>query len=257
MKKLIEKNLNLKNLSRIRISENRNLVDGLRLNRNERVDVWPDHLLENIFNSKPSWFLSIYPDLTTIYQKISDHINIDVSKILITSGIDGAIKTIWEVATEPGEMVCVPGPTYAMYYVYSKIYQTNLVEIQYEHDTRTLNWSHLNELIEQKPAILFIPNPNQPIEDTLNIKQIIEIAEKTEKNQTLLVLDEAYYLFGADTAMQLIDQYDNLVIMRTFSKGFGVPAIRLGYMVTNQKNMDIFSKTRFVHQLYSPPFIPL
>ena len=135
-----------------------------------------------------------------------------------------------------------------MYYVYSRLFQTQLTEIQYSPETLKLDWEQLNDFIDTKPVMLFLPNPNQPIEDALSKDQIATIAERALKNNTLFVVDEAYFMFGSQTALDLIDQYENLVVLRTFSKGFGVPAIRLGYMVSNQDNMSILSKIRLAHE---------
>lgn len=238
----------LGDIQRIRIPENRNLEEGLRLNRNERVDVWPKDLLAKIFADKPAYFLSIYPDSSGLYKKLSNHIGIDESKIMLTSGMDGGIKILWEIMTEPGDHVGVPGPTYAMYYVYSRIFQTKLTQLDYIPETLKLNWKQLNEFIDSKPIMLFIPNPNQPIEDPLSVDQVADIAERTRQNNTLFVIDEAYYMFGSETAIHLIDEYENLVVLRTFSKGFGVPSIRLGYMVSNEENMNVLTKTRSAHE---------
>ena len=158
------------------------------------------------------------------------------------------MKTLWEISTETGDLVGVPGPTYAMYYVYNKLFCTNLSEINYNVEDRKLDWDQLNNFLDLKPSIFFLPNPNQPIEDTLSIDKLEDLAKKTSKNNTLFVVDEAYYYFGADTAMRLVNDYDNVVVMRTFSKGFGAPSIRLGYMVSNNDNMEYFSKTRFAHE---------
>jgi histidinol-phosphate aminotransferase len=238
----------LREIDRIRIPEDRNLSEGLRLNRNERVENWGGALLVEIFSGQPDWFLSTYPDSSLLYEKLCKRIGVDESQILITSGIDGAIKTLFEIVTKPGDQVGVPGPTYAMYYVYSKIFGTELCEIPYKPDTLKLDRIFLQKFIATKPAILFLPNPNQPIEDTLTHGEIADLAYSTRKNNTLLVVDEAYFLFGAETAIDLIDEFDNLVVMRTFSKGFGVPAIRLGYMVSNEENMRTLAKTRFAHE---------
>jgi len=237
----------LKEIQRVRIPEDRDLNNGLRLNRNEKVDIWPEGFLKNIFSQKPDNFLSIYPDFSDLYRKISEHIDVDESKILVTSGIDGAMKTLWEIVTQPGDMIGVPGPTYAMYYVYSRMFQTELTVIPYLK-SRKLDLNKLNDFLDLRPSIFFLPNPNQPIEDTLSIEQINDLTKKAKLNNTLFVVDEAYYYFGADTAMQLIDEHDNLIVMRTFSKGFGVPSIRLGYMVSCEENMEYFSKTRLAHE---------
>ena len=67
------------------------------------------------------------------------------------------------------------------------------------------------DFLGSKPRIFFLPNPNQPIEDTLTIDQIDHLAKTTMGNDTLLVIDEAYYYFGADSAKQLIEQYPNII----------------------------------------------
>jgi histidinol-phosphate aminotransferase len=237
----------LKEIQRVRIPEDRDLNNGLRLNRNEKVDIWPEGFLKNIFSQKPDNFLSIYPDFSNLYQKISEHIDVDESKILVTSGIDGAMKTLWEIVTQPGDRIGVPGPTYAMYYVYNRIFKTELSEIPYLK-SRKLDFKKLNDFLDLKPSIFFLPNPNQPIEDTLLIEKINDLTKKAKLNNTLFVVDEAYYYFGADSAMPLVDEHDNLIVMRTFSKGFGAPSIRLGYMVSCEENMEFFSKTRFAHE---------
>ena len=242
------KNQHLLNLKRNRIPEDRNLTEGLRLNRNEKVDVWPKDFLMKVFEEKPDYFLSIYPDLTPLYKKISNFCSLKEENILVTSGIDGALKTIWEVSTKKSDKVGVLGPTYAMYSVYSKIFQTSLTEITYDPETLRLKWNDLINFIQLKPKVVFIPNPNQPIEDNLDLNKIEELTKKAKDSGTLIVIDEAYFLFGADTAIDLVNNYDNLVVTRTFSKGFGVPSIRTGFIASNEENMNIFSKTRFAHE---------
>ena len=244
----IKKNAHLRNIKRIQIPEDRDLENGLRLNRNEKVENWGSEIVRDIFNNKPDWFLSTYPDSSNLYEKLSKHIEVDESKIMLTSGMDSGIKTLFEIMTDPGDHIGVVGPTYAMYYVYSKLFQTELTEIQYSPETLKLDWKQLNDFIDSKPVMLFLPNPNQPVEDTLTLGQISKIADKTAKNNTLLVIDEAYYMFGCQSAIELIDEFENLVVLRTFSKGFGVPSIRLGFMVSNEDNMEVLSKTRFAHE---------
>lgn len=243
-----KRNRHLEAVSRIRIPENRELDDCLRMNRNERVAGWHENFLRDVFDSKPDYFLSVYPDNDSLYSKLSSYLGVETNQISLSSGMDGAFKAIWETVTEPGDRVGVLGPTYAMYYVYSKIFDTELTQIGYNPDTLKLNWDELNNFIDSGPDILFIPNPNQPVEDPLSKEQISEIATRCNQHGTLLVIDEAYYMFGCDTAVGLINDHDNLVVLRTFSKGFGVPGIRLGFMVSNTENIDQLSKTRFAHE---------
>ena len=185
--------------------------------------------------------------METTYKNISELIKIDSEKILITSGIDGGIKTILEICTSANDLVELLAPTYAMYKVYANIFQLKLKEIEYTDELKT-NFEKIYEFLEEKPKILFIPNPNQPIEDTLTINQIRKIAEVAEKKGCLVVVDEAYHYFGADSSLSLIDEFENIIVARTFSKAFGVPSIRLGFLAANLSNMRKLSKTRLARE---------
>ncbi len=237
----------LRNISRIRVAEGRNLDNGLRLDRNERVDSWGNEFLINIFKEKPDYFLSIYPELDTLYKKISSFHNVSEENLLLTSGIDGGIKTIFEILTSPKDTVGVVSPTYAMYMVYSNLFNTSLFEIEYLKNLE-FNFKQFELFLDQNPKVFFLPNPNQPIESCFSLKELRNFAQKTLEKKCLFFIDEAYYFFGAESSIELINEFPNVVVARTFSKGFGVPSIRLGYLISSKENMEVLSKTRFAHE---------
>ncbi len=162
-------------------------------------------------------------------------------------GIDGGIKTLLEILTEPGDTIGVASPTYLMYMVYAKLFQLNFAEIKYKEDF-SFNFEDFDSFLASKPKIFFLPNPNQPIESAFSKEQLRDFARKTLAAGCLFVIDEAYHMFGCESGIQLIDEFENVVVVRTFSKGFGVPSIRLGYMISSKENMNILSKTRFAHE---------
>lgn len=237
----------LSRIDRIRVSEGRDLANGLRLDRNERVDAWPKDLLAKIFAEKPDYFLSVYPESTSLYKKLAAFHGVSEAELLLTSGIDGGLKTLFEIMTEPGDLVGVVAPTYAMYKVYARLFQVTLHEVEY---TGQLQFDHdgFDKFLAQKPTMFFLPNPNQPIESAFNRAQLEEFARKTLAKNCLFVIDEAYHMFGCESGVDLIRKYENVVVTRTFSKGFGVPSIRLGYLISNPANMNVLSKTRFAHE---------
>jgi histidinol-phosphate aminotransferase len=243
----IQRKVYLNKIARIRVSEGRDLDRGLRLDRNEKVDVWPKQMLATIFSNKPDWFLSVYPESTRLYQKLARFHGVEDSELLLTSGIDGGLKTLYEIMTEPGDLIGVVTPTYAMYQVYARLFQLQLEEIVCTADLQ-FNHRQFEELLERRPTIFFLPNPNQPIETCFDVAQLEEMACRTLASNCLFVIDEAYHMFGSASGVPLIRKYENVVIARTFSKGFGVPSIRLGYLISNSENMDVLSKTRFAHE---------
>ena len=185
-----------------------------------------------------------------MYKKIANFNSIKESQILITSGIDGGIQNLISVLTNAGDVIGVFSPTYAMYEVYSKIFQVECFQIKYSENYK-LNLNDLDKFFEINPKILFVPNPNQPIESSLDLKELTSLAKRCKEKNCFLVLDEAYHLFGADTGISLLNNFDNIIILRTFSKAFGVPSIRAGYTMSTEENMNIISKTRIAHELNS------
>ena len=238
----------IQNISRLRIHEDRNLKKGLRLNRNERVLDFPKNLLSDIFKNVKGYDLAKYPDQALIYKQLSVYLKLKENNFYITQGIDGAIKSIFEIFTKPNDKILCLFPTYAMYEIYSKIFRTRFIKVTYDSKTFKLNMNDLIHKIKLKPKILFLPNPNQPIEDNLTCRQLEEICLLCRKNKVMLVVDEAYYMFGSSTVQKLIFKFNNLVILRTFSKSFGLPSIRLGYIISCNKIIHIFKTFRLSYE---------
>lgn len=240
-----KKKVNL--ISRIRIPENRDLKKGVRLNRNERVENFDTKIISKIFQKSQDYDLGKYPDQSRIYNILSKFLRLKEENLSITSGIDGSIKSIFEIFSDKNDRVGVLSPTYAMYEVYSNLFKTKIYKISYQNFK--LDRKKLHQVIkDRKVKIIFIPNPNQPIEDNLSLKEIEKICKECKKNKILLVIDEAYHMFGSQTAAKLCLKYENIVILRTFSKSFGLPSIRLGYVIAHKKIIQIFNSYRLSYE---------
>ena len=235
-------------VKRLRIPENRDLKNGLRLNRNERVDNFEKSILEKIFKRVKNYDLGKYPDHQVIYDSLSKFLKLKKENVLISSGSDGSIKSIFEIFLSKNDKIAVLSPTYAMYQVYSDVFKTKLIKIGYNKDYR-LNRKQLIDIINHKNIkVLFIPNPNQPIEDIISKKEMTKLCEICKKNKILLVVDEAYYMFGAPTVASLIKKFNNLIILRTFSKSLGIPSVRFGFILANRKIISIMNSYRLSYE---------
>ncbi len=243
-------NKHLIKVKRRRVSEGRNLSKGLRLDRNEKVDLWPKNFVKDVLRNKPKSFFSTYPEIFNLYKKIAKFNKVDDDQVLVHSGIDEGIKNIFHLLTKPGDTVGFLSPTYLMYEVYSKIFKVKKIRIGYD-SKYNINYKQFDKFLKNKPRVLFFPNPNQPIESSINLKDMAELAKKCQSKGCILVLDEAYYLFGSQTGMKILKRYSNIIILRTFSKAFGLPSIRTGYSISSKKMMKILSKARIAHELSS------
>lgn len=232
---------------RVRISETRDLVNGIRLNRNERVENFDKKTILKIFATTKEYELGKYPDQSNIYKLLSNYLKQKDENLLISSGIDGSIKSIFEIFTDRNDKIAILSPTYAMYEVYSKIFKTNLIKIGYKNfklDKKKL----LFTIKKKNISILFLPNPNQPIEDNLSLSYIKKILKLCKRNKILLVIDEAYHMFGSETAINLCKNNENILVLRTLSKSFGLPSIRFGFIVGHKKIIEILNTYRLSYE---------
>ena len=232
----------IESLNRVQTSLGRDCQDGIFLDRNERVVDFPDNLLKDLYNQLPKSVLRVYPETDSLYKTLSQFLGIDETQIFLTFGSTGGIKVLFETLTNPGDTVFTLYPTYPMYEIYSEIFQTKFNHIPIK-DFR-IDIGNLINNIDEKAKLVFIANPNLPVETYLTLQEIEYIAKKCEKTNTVLVVDEAYSLFGGDSVIDLIDKYKYLVVLRSFSKAFGLAGIRLGYMASKSENIEYLSKTR-------------
>jgi len=234
----------LKKLNRLRAGSYRQDNSGIFLDRNERSIPYSDEIIKSLHKRLKNIHLGLYPDLNPLYRKFSNWLGISEDQIYITEGVSGAIKSLIETLTIPGvSNIIFPFPTFAMYPVYSKMFNLESRQIGYSNNYK-LDYEKLIQSIDKNTAIVFLPNPNMPIEGTLNKDEMIELAEYCHNNNTILAMDEVYYPFGGPTAIDLIERFSNLFVMRSLSKAFGLASIRVGYLLGSKENIKYVSKTR-------------
>ena len=169
---------------------------------------------------------------------------------MLTSGVDGAIKAVFETFSTRQSKIAVLAPTYKMYEVYAEVFGTTLEKIQSQKNLSIDINEVLNAVLSNE--IVFIPNPHEPVENVFSKEQILDITRRAAANNTLVVIDEAYFMFGAPTVINLIHQCNNLLVMRSFSKGWGLPAIRLGYIAGNKELISKMTSYRLAYETNSP-----
>ena len=233
----------LQNLARMRSGEYRDTTSGIFLDRNERVIPFDEVTLEKIAYRLSQIQFNLYPDVLPFYKKLSKWIGLKEEKIYVTEGVSGSIKSLIETLTLTGDNVVFPTPTFALYPVYCQMFNLEYRMVGYSNNY-TLDIEALLRSIDDRTSLVFLPNPNNPIEGTLDLNSVSIIAKHCQKKNTYLVIDEVYYHYGGPNAIPLIDMFENVFIMRSFSKAFGLAGIRVGYLLGTTKNIDYVSKTR-------------
>lgn len=210
----------------------------LRLDFNENTVGCSPKVLEAINNIKEEE-IATYPEYTKFKAKLSAYLRIDKEKLMITNATDEAIMVLMQTYIEKGEEIILPVPTFAMFKFYAQIAEAKIKEISYTTNL-IFPTKKVLDSISKKTKLVILCNPNNPTATLIEKKDIIKIIEKAQKYDSLVLLDEAYYHYSGIECLDLIDKYDNLVIIRTFSKAYGLGGLRLGYAVSNKeiiKNM--------------------
>mgnify|MGYP002397621616 CR=1 FL=1 len=221
------------------------------MHRNTRIDFYSKEFEKKLKEDLNFKNLNRYPDVDLLYAKLAEFHNLSADNFLLTSGIDGGLKVVFEMCSEKGSNIVCLTPTYGMYHVYSEAFETNMIEVKSKRDTLTIDLNEVLESINDTVDIIFIVNPHEPIEHIFNLDDLTKIFKKAKQHDVLVFLDEAYYMFGSPTAINLITEYENLVVARTFSKGMGLPAIRLGYLISNKDFIKYLATKRFAHETNS------
>lgn len=230
-------------LPRLRVGTYRETASGLFLDRNEMVAPFDAAVKDAIAGRIADASLNLYPDVPSFCKKLSQWLGVGSAEVFVTEGVSGAIKAIMETAVRPGDRVIFPVPTFALYPVYSDMFQAAYRTFGYTAGYR-FDIDTLLSLVDDRTTVVFLPNPNVPIEGTLDVDAVAAIAAACKKRGTILAVDEVYYPFGGPTSLGLIGRFDNLLVMRSFSKAFGLAGIRLGYIAGNARLVEYVAKMR-------------
>lgn len=225
-------NENIKNLYRVKFHDERK--DYLRLDMNENPEGLPADFVEEIKKKITPEFIASYPEKDRLAELLSEHNNIPTECISITCGSDEAMRLIFQCFGEQGKELLTITPTFEMYNVYSKMYGMGHVMAEYNEDYSLSVGKALN-LITENTGLVILLNPNSPIGACWNDAEARAIIEKAASVGAVTVVDEAYHYFYPNTFMPLINEYDNLLVLRTFSKLFSCAGLRIGYVSGNKQ----------------------
>ncbi len=194
--------------------------------------------LKKITNSS----LSVYPEYGKLREALAGYCKVNVNEILPANATDEAIKTVIEAYIEKGrDEIIIPVPTFAMFKFYAQLNEAIIKEVLYNKDLSFPTKKILNE-INKKTKIVVLVNPNSPTGTSIKEEDIIKIIEKAKEYNSIVLVDEAYFQFYGTTSVPLIKKYDNLIVIQTFSKAFGLAGARLGYIISNEQNIKIMQK---------------
>lgn len=193
--------------------------------------------------------LNRYPEGTSanVREKLGEFNKLDPKRIICGAGSDELITLICTAFGGPDAEIIYTKHGFLMYPITANSVGSTPV-IAEETNLKTDVDAILNKVTD-KTRIVFVANPNNPTGSYLSDKDLWKLIKGLPKH-VLLVLDLAYYEYAAALAedypdpVKLIDDFDNVIMLRTFSKAYGIPALRLGWAYANQYIIDILNRVR-------------
>jgi len=240
----------IKDLIRVRdMSEKRQGM--FRMDRNERTLAFSDEIVSKIRESVTSEIFTNYPEIAPLYDKMAQYLGIRTENLIFHTGSDLVIKSIYETYVSRGDKVLIQKPAYAMYSVYAEMFQAESIVQQYDVNWRFDLEEYQEKLVSEKPKLAVLENPNGSIGNCYSHQQVESFVKTAARTNTLAIIDEAYIDFCGGSVIDLIDKYNNLIVVRTMSKAWGMAGLRVGYAVSNKDVINDLFQVKPMHQLSS------
>jgi histidinol-phosphate aminotransferase len=199
----------------------------IKLNTNENPYP-PSPQAVEVLRTLDSEWLRRYPDAyaNEFRRAVSEVLGIPTDWIIVGNGSDDVLNLIVRACAEEDRQVVYPMPTYVLYRTLAAMQPANCVEIPYADDFRL----PIAELVAANGAITFIASPNSPSGHSVSADELRQLAPQLSG---VLVVDEAYVDFAETTALPLVQEFENVMVIRTLSKGYSLAGLRLGFGIAN------------------------
>jgi histidinol-phosphate aminotransferase len=217
-------------------------ADKLRLDFNENTVGCSPRVIEALRQKLCAGSLTVYPDYTTVRRALSAFFGVAEENLLLTNGTDEAIQVLVNTYVDDGDEVIVLTPSYAMYRFYAEVAGARIIEVPYVPPAVEFPLAELLAAIGPATKAVLISNPNNPTGTATGLNEIEQILRKAP--HAAVLIDEAYFEFCGVTALGLLEKYSNLFVSRTFSKVYGMAAMRMGCLFSQSANIAAMHKAQ-------------
>ncbi len=196
------------------------------------------------------FYLNVYPDDSYIDLKkaICNYVGCKTSNICVGNGSSELLDLCIKTFVDRDELILSLDPSFAMYCIYAKIFDTKYIGATSDDDF-VINTDKVIDLIKEKdPKVTIICNPNNPTGSMIKKDDVIRIIKSTDN---IVIVDEAYMEFGDESVVEEIENYKNLIVVKTLSKAFSMAGIRTGYLIACEELVNTVEKVRPPYNLNS------
>ncbi len=230
-------------------SDRLNTGAGYRLDMAERLIDYPKGFIESFLQKLNDEDFIVYPKEDLVRELkylIADSNGVNFENVLIDSGSDAIIKNCYHSLCNESESIVVGNPAFPMYKIYAEMFGLELIEVGYD-SLLNFDLNKIIESIDNNTRMAVLANPNSPYGDLQTRKDLINLLNVLKGKGVYLLLDEAYVDFGGESMSKLIKRFDNLIVLKTFSKAWGAAGSRVGYCISSQENIRQIERVQLTY----------
>jgi histidinol-phosphate aminotransferase len=214
----------------------------LKLNTNENPYP-PSPMVRRTILAEANASLRLYPDpdSTRLRKQAALMYGFDISRVIAGNGSDDLLAMIARAFVGEGDTLCCPTPTYTLYDTLIRIQGGRIAGVAYPED-----YSLPGTLAARRAKVTIVASPNSPSGTSIPTDALADLADRVPG---VLVIDEAYADFAAESALSLAREKENVIVLRTFSKSFSLAGMRIGLGFANPAILEGLHKVRDSYNL--------
>lgn len=190
--------------------------------------------------------LRLYPDTDAapLVNELAAYYNVKPQQVFVGVGSDDVISMAFMTFFHGDKPILFPDVTYSFYDVWAKLHK-----IPYKTCTLDENWHICAKDYKQENGGIIFPNPNAPTGLMEKLEVVEEILQANP--DSVVIVDEAYVDFGGISAVPLLEKYDNLLVVQTFSKSRAMAGLRIGFCIGNERMIQYLNDVKFSFNSYT------
>ena len=181
------------------------------LNRNMIMDCHPDHIFRELISTFKVEDLHQYPDMFSPYKLLSKYLNVSEDYLLLTRGVEGSIKTVFESLNLSDQCVGVFVPTCAMFKVYADVFNVNFIPIKGKPPEYNISVEQVKDTVP-KIKVLFLTNPMSHLENCFSNEQLQDLIYFCKQHNVIVFLDEVYTGWENKSYLPYLNRHDNFTV---------------------------------------------
>jgi histidinol-phosphate aminotransferase len=220
----------------------------IKINQNENPFGMPFAIKEKVMLRAMRHDWARYPDFVpaSLLKKLADYTGWIPEGVMAGNGSNEMIQSVVNSIVEKGVRVVLPEPTFSVYRQVINVAGGEIISVPLNEDL-TFNFPRLaSKIVTSKADLAIICSPNNPTGCVINARDLAAIARNSDG---IIVVDQAYLEIGGEDFIPLLNEYKNLVILRTFSKAMAMGGLRVGYCLAAPELIREFNKAKMPYSL--------